>query len=206
MRALRHLQARFDRARERIQRLRGASLNRKITREAAHRIANVERVLADMRDAAAGRRMLQMRDPRHVRTQCTITRSASVRSAPGSKPEMHRVARRQAHRARTVRNDRDGAAFGQALERGDSLGRQGRGDDQWPFGGGDPFGERLRSCADRDVRRCLRPRLHRSDRLGKRRRAVRAAAPDRPARAGAPSRLRHRARHTSPIWPGTRNS
>ena len=112
---LRHLQARLDRARERIERLRGAGLNRKIAREAAHRIAHVERILADMRDAAAAGRMLQMRNPRHVGLEHDDQIGVGQQRA-GLEAEMHRMARRQAHRARVVRNDRNGAAFGQALE------------------------------------------------------------------------------------------
>ena len=140
-----------------------------------------------MRDAAAGRRMLQMRDPRHVRFNDDHQIGVGQKRA-GLETEMHRVARRQAHCARTVRNDRDGAAFGQALKRGDSLGRQGRGDDQWPFGGGDPFGERCDRARIGMCRRCLRPRLYRSDRLGKGcgERFARQHEIDRPAR------VRHR--------------
>ena len=83
---VRHLQARFDRAHQRIERLRRAGLNRKVARETAHRIANVERVFADMRDTAAGRRMLQMRNPRHVGFEHDH-QVGVVSSAPGSKPK-----------------------------------------------------------------------------------------------------------------------
>ena len=122
---VRHLQARLDRAHKRIQRLCGAGLHREIAREAAHRIAHVERVFADMRDAAAAGRMLQMRDPRHVGFKRDHQIGIGEQRA-GLEAEMHRMARRQAHRARVVRDDRDGAAFGQALELRDRLGGQGR--------------------------------------------------------------------------------
>ena len=182
-----HLQARFDRARERIERLRRARLNRKVARETAHRIANVERVFADVCDTAAARRMLQMRNPRHVGLDHDHQVGVSQERA-GLEAEMHRMTRRQAHRTCAMRNDRDGAAFGQALESRHSVGVQGGGDDQRPLGGGDPFGERRDRARIGMGRRRLRARLYRRDRFGE-------GSGERLARQheiDGPTRMRHR--------------
>ena len=134
------------------QRVDGAGLHGEIAGERAHRIAHEERVLADMGDAAAGRRMLQMRNPRHVGIEHDDQIGVGEQRAR-LEAEMHRVARRQADGARIMRDDRNGAALGEMRERRRPRRRQRGGDDQRPLGRGDPFGERRDRCADRDASR-----------------------------------------------------
>ena len=80
---LRHLQARLDRRAQRLQRIDGAGLDGEIAREAAHRIAHEERILADMRDAAAGGRMLQAAEStaRRIRARSPGRRRPAARPA-----------------------------------------------------------------------------------------------------------------------------
>ncbi len=88
---VRHLQTRLDGARKRIESLCRAGLQSEIAWEAPHRIAHIERVFTDMRNAAAARWMLQMWDPGHV----ALKRDDEVgigKQGAGLEPEMHGMA------------------------------------------------------------------------------------------------------------------
>src|SRR6185437_4819005 len=137
---VRHLQTWLDGARERIERLRRAGLQSKVAREAAHRVPHIERILADMRHAAATGWMLQMRNPGHVGFERDDKVGIGKQGAR-LESEMHGMVRRQAHRARAMRDDRNGAALGETLKLVDSFCRQGRRYDQRALGGSDPFGQ-----------------------------------------------------------------
>ena len=102
--------------------------------------------------------------------------------------EMHGMARRQADRARIMRDDRNGAALGQMPEHLDRGGAQRGGNDQRALGRRDPFGERRDAARIRIGVGRLRARLHRPDRLGQRRRQRLA----RQHQIDRPARMRHR--------------
>ncbi len=86
-------------------------------------VADEERVLAHMNDAAAGRRMLQMRNPRHIGFQRNHQIGIGEQRA-GLVAEMHRMAGRQADAARVLRDDGNGAAFGQPRQHRHRVGGQ----------------------------------------------------------------------------------
>ena len=130
-----------------------------------------------------------MRNPRHVRFEHDHQVGVGEQRAR-LEAEMHRMARRQADRARIMRHGRNGAALGKMRQRRHGVG----GSVAAMISGRSAAAIHSASVAMaarigvRSGRR--RPRLHRSDRLGEiGATAARAAAPDRPARADAPSPL-----------------
>ena len=87
---LRHLQSRSHCGDERGQRIDGAGLDRQIAREAAHRVAHEERLLADVGDVASRGRILQLRDPGRVGVDDDDKVGVGQQRA-GLEAEMHRV-------------------------------------------------------------------------------------------------------------------
>ena len=116
-----------------------------IAREAPHRIAGEHRVLADGGELAVGLRRLLAGDVGHVGLD-DDREVGLLDEALRVEAHVHRMARRQAHRALPLRDDRDRVFLGKPAERRDRALRDRRDDDQRLLGRRDPFGERRDRC------------------------------------------------------------
>ena len=183
--------------------------DREIARERAHRIAHEGGILADMRDAAARRRLLRAADTTAHRTSSTMIRSASPISGPESNPACIGWLGGQRERARCcgTRPEWRRAPRAARAPRPRASSRAGScRDDQRPLGLRDP----ARKLLDRRGIGIRRGRgTGRGAIVGPRRAmptTARAAAPDRPARAARVIATSCARATTSATCPGMRSS
>ena len=138
---------------ERGERDRGRRGDRQIARERAHRIAREHRVLADMRDAAAGGRLLHARIPRRVAFDDDDQVGLADQRA-GIEARMHRMRRRAARPSADCAQTTGMAARSATVASAATallVRARARRDDQRPLGLRDPARQAARSPPDRDA-------------------------------------------------------